>query len=368
MPALPPLTVPADKRTRLLLFNLRTDADDHILGFTTQWINALAAYYDALDVLTMHRGRLAVADNVTVFSAGREAGHPRAQRVLTFYARLSHLLATRRYAVCFAHMMPLFAAMGAPLLTLRGVPVTTWYTHRAYNQQVAWAERLSYRVVSAVPSSFPIDTPKLRAIGHGIDTGFFHPAAASPASPIPQIVQVARLTAIKHQHVLLQAAEPLHCEIIFVGDIPDGYDDSYKKRLHRLVNDLGMRERVTFAGAQPADQVRRFYQQATIAVNLSPPGLFDKAALESMACGVPTLVSNPAFEPLTGDHAGVLQVSAPDAVADVRLRLKGLLASSGAGRARIGADLREAVVAQHSLKALVRRLIQVMHTGEVRVT
>jgi glycosyltransferase involved in cell wall biosynthesis len=364
MPALPPLTVPADNRTRLLLFNLRTDADDHILGFTTQWINALAAYYDALDVLTMHRGRLAVAENVRVFSAGREAGATKTRRVLNFYARLSYLLATQHYQACFAHMMPLFAAMGAPLLTLRGVPVTTWYTHRARNQQVIWAERLSYRVVSAVPSSFPVDTPKLRAIGHGIDTGFFHPADTSPAGNLPQVVQVARLTDIKHQHVLLQAAEPLRCEIVFVGDIPDGYDDSYKKRLQRLVDDLGMRDRVTFAGAQPADRVRDFYQQATVAVNLSPPGLFDKAALESMACAVPTLVSNPAFQPLTGDHTDLLQVSAPDAVDEVRLRLKGLLAYSGAGRARIGADLREAVVAQHSLAALVRRLIQVMHTGE----
>ncbi|MDQ7035429.1 MAG: hypothetical protein Q9P01_11505 [Anaerolineae bacterium] len=36
-----PLPIPAENRQRLLIFNLRTDIDDHILGFTTQWINAL---------------------------------------------------------------------------------------------------------------------------------------------------------------------------------------------------------------------------------------------------------------------------------------------------------------------------------------
>jgi len=32
------------KNKNLLLFNLKTDADDDILGFTTDWINALAPH------------------------------------------------------------------------------------------------------------------------------------------------------------------------------------------------------------------------------------------------------------------------------------------------------------------------------------
>jgi hypothetical protein len=39
-------------------------------------------------------------------------------------------------------------------------------------------------------------------------------------------VQVARLTDIKHQHIILEAAHDLDCEVVFVGDIPDGYDDT----------------------------------------------------------------------------------------------------------------------------------------------
>jgi len=37
----------------LLLFNLATDADDPILGFTTGWLNRLAAHYTQVDVITM---------------------------------------------------------------------------------------------------------------------------------------------------------------------------------------------------------------------------------------------------------------------------------------------------------------------------
>ena len=48
--------------SRLLVFNLATDADDPVLGFTTVWLNRLAAYYDAIDVIAMRMGRLDVAE------------------------------------------------------------------------------------------------------------------------------------------------------------------------------------------------------------------------------------------------------------------------------------------------------------------
>ena len=62
----------AEKPLRLLLFNLVTDADHLVLAFTTDWINELAPYCEYIDVVTMQVGRLAVADNVRVFSVGRE--------------------------------------------------------------------------------------------------------------------------------------------------------------------------------------------------------------------------------------------------------------------------------------------------------
>ncbi|MFN8564687.1 MAG: hypothetical protein U0703_24390 [Anaerolineae bacterium] len=64
-------------------------------------------------------------------------------------------LRERRYAACFAHMMPLFAVMGAPLL--RGVPITPWYTHRQAHRTLQLATAVSRRVVTAAPDSFPAD-------------------------------------------------------------------------------------------------------------------------------------------------------------------------------------------------------------------
>lgn len=357
------MLIPENQRQRLLIFNLRTDADDHILGFTTRWINELAHYYSYVDILTTHAGRIAVADNVRVFSTGRERDNSRLARIANFYGHLSRLLLQHHYDACFAHMQPLFAAMGAPLLTLRGVKTTTWYTHRQRNKQVEWATRLSYRVVSAVESSFPVPTPKLRALGHGIDTDFYHPTPHPTVSN--RIVQVARLTDIKHQHILLQAAKNLDCEIVLVGDIPDGFGDGYKQRLHAMVDELGIRDKVIFAGAQTPAQVVEWYQGAAIAINLSPIGLFDKAALEGMACGVPVITSNPEFSPLNGHYDERLRISAPDATDELQQKLDYLLNLSPDKSQTIGIHLREGVIEHHSLTKLVEKLITVMHTGEL---
>jgi glycosyltransferase involved in cell wall biosynthesis len=346
---------------RLLLFNLRTDADDAVLGFTTQWINALAAHYDAVDVITMHAGRIAVANNVHVMSAGREKGIPLPLRLLRFYALLIGCLMQHRYTACFAHMQPLFAAMAGPLLTLRGIPLTTWYTHRQRTRQLEAALFMSRRVVTAVPDSFPIPTPKLRVTGHGIDTDFYTPPAAPSSEHL--IAQVARLTPIKNQAALLQASVSLDAQIALIGDVPDGFAADYERELKALAPTLGLQERVCFTGAQTPAQVREWYHRAMVAVNFSPPGLFDKAALEGMACGVPTLTSNPAFAPLL-DGDDRLQTAWPLSIPELTAKLQTLLALPADERRAIGTRLRAQVMAQHSLEALIQRLISILETGE----
>lgn len=349
---------------RLLVFNLRTDIDDHILGFTSRWLNELAQYYDYIDVLTTHRGRLALADHITVYSTGREAGLNRPQQLARFYGTLAQLLHKHHYSACFAHMQPMFAVLAAPLLQAYGVRTTTWYTHRQLTGIIRLAERCSYRIVSAVESSFPLASPKLRPLGHGIDTDFFTPDARPSAEP-PRIVQVARLTPIKKQHLLIQAIADLECQLVLVGDVPDGYDDGYKRELHTMVQTRELEMKVIFAGAQAPSGVLDHYRRATLAINLSPPGLFDKAALESMSCAIPTLVSNSAFVPLLNEQTDHLLIQEPEHVAKLSQMIGAMIECPAPVRRRIGEQLRQQIIKHHSLKTLIPKLITVMHNGEL---
>lgn len=352
----------------LLLFNLATDADDPILSFTTEWINRLAAHYEHVDVISMRTGRLEVANNVRVYSVGKEKGYSEARRAVEFYRILFRLLRQRRYDTCFAHMMPLFAVMGAPLLRLRGIPITLWYTHRSATTTLRLGMAASRRVVTAASDSFPYATPKLRVIGHGIDTDFFSPAlspALRASEPELSVVHVARLMPIKHQATLIRAvAQVPGIRATFIGDVPPEKDIHYRAELEQLAAALGVFDRVTFAGNQPAEGVRDAYRDAAFAVNLSPPGLFDKGALEGMAVGVPTIVSSAAFVPVLGDDAPLLLLPTPDDADALAQRLQGLLALPPEQRSAIGMRLRERVVALHSFDALIPRLVSVLNTGE----
>ncbi|MCA9908542.1 MAG: glycosyltransferase, partial [Anaerolineae bacterium] len=180
------------------------------------------------------------------------------------------------------------------------------------------------------------------------------------------IVQVARLMPIKHQDTLVRALEQLDdVRVVFVGGTPDGVDGQYEHKLRGLAHGLDLGGRVAFVGSQPVDHVREHYRKAIVAVNLSPPGLFDKAALESMAMGLPTIVSSHAFDPLLGQYQPYLYLDTPENVDGLVERLRTLLTMSAAERTVMGVVLRERVVAEHSLDGLMTRLVNVLHTGEL---
>jgi glycosyltransferase involved in cell wall biosynthesis len=340
----------------LLVFNLATDADDPILGFTTRWLNELAKHYDTLDVVTMRAGRLAVSENVAVYSVGKERGVSEAGRAVRFYWILTRLLRRKRYVCCFAHMMPLFAVMGAPLLKAARVPIVLWYVHRQNHRLLRLAERAAWQVVTASLESFPFATPKLRVVGHGIDTTFYAPTSAPAAEPF-QVMQVARLSPIKHQETLLAATADLPMRVVLVGAPLNAGDELYAQRLRAQAADPARCLPAQLTGALPPSQIVALAHQSHAAVNLSPPGLFDKAALEAMACGLPTIVASDGFDALLGPHQAALRVAHPNDVDGLRARLQSLMALSDAQRRQIGADLQAQVVQHHSLPALVEQLV-----------
>src|SRR4029077_2823520 len=130
------------------------DADDPVLGIMTTWVNALAARCEAVDVITMKMGRLAVASNVQVYSMGKEKGYSEVRRAFEFYRILLGLLRQHHYEACFAHIMQVFAGMGAPLFEVYGVPITLWYAHKATGRVLQLAEKLVDHVVTSTAEGF----------------------------------------------------------------------------------------------------------------------------------------------------------------------------------------------------------------------
>lgn len=349
----------------LLLFNLKTDADDDVLGFTTDWINTLAVHFAQIFVITMHAGRIAVADNVQVFSVGKEKGYSEPRRFLEFYRILIKLLRTERIDACFAHMMPLFTVMGWCFLRLKNIPIVLWYGHKATPLLLRIAHRLVDRVVTSTPAGFRLKSRKVTVVGQGISENKFgfrpHTARNKPFA----VISVARLSPIKHiESMILAVAEivrmhgPDSIRLILLGDAVTEEDLTYKLNLQHLTKEHSLESNIHFAGAVPHHEVRNWLAQADLSINLAPDGAIDKAVLESLAMGVPVVVQNRSFAELFARcGADKNRFIAPDLKPDTIARLIGeWIFSDPVADKKILEMLSAGVLEHHGLAGLTMRI------------
>lgn len=346
--------------SRVLLFNLATDADHPILAFTTSWISTLAARVEAMDVVTMRAGTFHPPPNVRVFSVGKEEGFSEARRAVNFYRILIQLLLQHRYSFAFAHMMPLFAVMAAPLLKMRRTPIILWYAHGATPRLLRIAEKVVDRVVTASPHSFRVPTKKLVVTGHGIDTGLFCPVPNLDVAVPPTIVTVGRLSPIKRLEVLVEATKLLvdagrsDLRLLIAGP---RYDQAYAARVEEQVRREKLDTVVTFVGQQPREQVVELLRRAAVMVNVSDTDSTDKAVLEAMSCSVPVVTTNAAFRELFY-QLGVSTFHVPkDSPGTLAQAIATVLDLDPEERRTIGSRLRDYVVEEHDLDRLVGALL-----------
>lgn len=342
---------------RLLLFNLATDADDPVLGFTCRWIKALAERVEIIHVVTMRAGRFELPANAQVHSVGKEKGYSEAHRVAEFYKILWRILRNERIDVCFSHMMPRFTVLAGPLLQALRIPIVTWYAHPSITWILRLAHRFSARMVASVATAYPYRHDKLIAVGQGIDTELFTSQTdAGPADP-PMILCAGRLSPVKDHPTLLKAAALLRqnyrqpFQVVIVGGPATERDDAYARSLGQQTRQLGLESVVRFEPAVSIEQLPPWYRQATVYANMTPTGSGDKVVWEAMACAKPCVVANEGFRETLGKFADHLLFPHGDAET-LATRLQLALSLGDEERARVGAYLREQVARMHGLERL----------------
>lgn len=134
-------------------------------------------------------------------------------------------------------------------------------------------------------------------IPHGLrrrDTHLLSRAAArqSVGLPLetPLILYVGRLTPVKGVRYLLRALPSVftrlpEARVVLVGDGEEG------RSLREAARDLGITDRVTFAGPQAHADVIRFMRAADVLVLPSIKEAFGMVLVEAMSCGLPVIAS-----------------------------------------------------------------------------
>jgi glycosyltransferase involved in cell wall biosynthesis len=352
---------------RLLLFNLATDADDPILGFTTRWIGALSQKVEFVYVITMRQGHIEMADNVRVYSVGKEKGYTEPRRAVEFYRLLFRILRDDHIDVCFSHMIPIFTVMAAPVLRPRGIPIITWIIHPRLSWIMRLAHHLSDRIVTSTATSYPYRHDKLTVVGHGIDTNLFSPDGRVPLEDPLIVLCAGRLSSVKDHPTLLKATWLLRqhwsgaFRVVILGGPATPRDEYYARSLCEQVKQLGLEDTIQFEPAVSMVNLPSWYRRCAVHINLTRTGSADKVAWEAMACGRPCLVANEGFKETLGDYADRLLFCYRNPE-DLANKLVRLLTLPKTDRDRLGLYLRRQVEQKHSLDRLAGKLIGVFQS------
>jgi glycosyltransferase involved in cell wall biosynthesis len=279
---------------RLVFATQKLDPGDPILAATVPMVRALAERVDELVVLCDAAVPGVVPSNVVVHTFGAPT---QLQRGAKFVAALASELRPRPLGVV-AHMVPLYAVLAAPLARPLGIPLVLWYTHWKGHAVVRAAEKLSTTVVSVDRRSFPLDSRKVRAIGHGIDVAEFPCAEPAPPSETLRALVLGRYSPAKGLETIVRAAALAGVRVELHGS--DAGFEEYKRGLEQLAREAGAD--VELGGPVARADIPGLFARSDVLINNMRAGAPDKVVYEAAASCLPVLASNPVFDDLLPDE------------------------------------------------------------------
>ncbi|MDX6484819.1 MAG: hypothetical protein QOE95_2592 [Gaiellaceae bacterium] len=317
---------------RLVFLTQSVDPAHPVLAATIPKIRALAERVDEVVVLAQSGGGDGLPGNVEVRTFGAPS---RAQRVWRFERELARALPADAVV---AHMIPAYVVLAAPMVRARRTPLLLWYTHWKASSMLRVAASLATAIVSVDRRSFPLASPKVRPIGHGIDVNEFACTDRKGRNGVRALV-LGRYSPAKGIETILHAVQQVDgTEVQLHGVALNGLERRHRTDLEKLGIPLG--------DAVPRSQVPELFARSDVLVNNMEAGAPDKVVYEAAASCLPVLASNPVFDELFDGYPLLFERDSPESLAG---RLRWFAGLAEGERAEIGRTLRERVAERHSV-------------------
>jgi glycosyltransferase involved in cell wall biosynthesis len=317
---------------RLVFLTQSVDSAHPVLAATIPKIRALAERVDEVVVVAQSGTPDGLPSNVDVRTFGASSRPARAWR---FERELARALPADAVV---AHMIPVYVLLAAPLVRPRRIPLVLWYTHWKATARLRVAARLATAIVSVDRRSFPLDSAKVRPIGHGIDVTEFTCADRSGRNGMRALV-LGRYSPAKGIDTILRAVKLVDGVEV---ELHGAALNELEQRHHRELMEHGF----ALGGVVPRTQVPDLFSRVDVLVNNMEAGAPDKVVYEAAAACLPVLASNPVFDELFSGYPLLFERESPESLAD---RLRWFASLDEAQRAEIGRMLRERVTRHHSV-------------------
>ena len=280
----------------------------------------------------------------------------------------------RQYQLVYFLMQGLHLAAGLPAARFLSKPVlmkisgssivTIMGQSRLGRLELRWLRKWAHRVMilnsgmAAEAAAAGFDEKQLFWMPNPVDVDRFAPGTPEERirfrqtvgldGDVPIIVFTGRLAPEKELLSLLGAFRliDLPARVVLIGDGPE------RAALEARTAQLGLSDRVLFAGRCPPDAVQDWLKASDIFVLLSSNEGFSCSLVEAMSCGLPAIVSNiPANAQLikNGVHGFVTVLRDEPSIADALRRLL----SDASLRRTLGAAARRSVLDRYSVDQVV---------------
>jgi D-inositol-3-phosphate glycosyltransferase len=160
---------------------------------------------------------------------------------------------------------------------------------------------ISSSEASTLQQLSPSSAADVTVISPGVDTKLFSPVINPPSFPL-RLVCVGRIQPFKGQDFALEVFDHFQqllsirspsrqAELLFVGSATPG-NAAWQENLRRTVTKKGLEGQVRFLGAQSREATATIFAQSFFTIIPSLSETFGLVALESAACGTPSIAKN----------------------------------------------------------------------------
>lgn len=311
--------------TRLLIVAQALDTENPVLGFFHEWVVALAARYEQVEVICLTLGRSDLHKNVRVHSLGKPSSAPdsakatpgkkatkdREPKLLRLFLRMRYVwrflsLAWRLrgdYDAVFVHMNQEYVLVAGWLWWLLGKRVYLWRNHYEGSWVTDIAATFCTNVFCTSTYAYTAKYKKTRLMPVGVDTKRFYPDPRATRMP-RSILFFSRIAQSKRPELLIDALTLLtERGIAYTADIvgsPGAGVEAYYEALVASVRARGLAGHISFHPSVANIEAPALYRGHEIFVNCSPSGMFDKTIFEAAACGATVLAASKDFAALAG--------------------------------------------------------------------
>ena len=345
---------------KLLIVTQRVDVNDDNLSFFHGWIEKFAQKLDKVYVICLWQGKYNLPSNVVVRSMGKEKG---LSKISQIFQLQKHLIQTiPKVHGIFVHMGSIYALASFPLAKIFRKKIILWYAHVKPNIS-AMEEKIVSKILTPSKESC-LGSKKVVVTGHGVDTNLFKPSDHKKASSDQKtILCTGRITPIKDLETLVRALDILvhekgmkNIKAKLIGSPVDEGEKRYAEELKKFIQEKRLQNHIEFLGGVPHKEIKRFYQESDVFVNMIGGGGAGKTQLEAMACSTPVVLCTPTFNDLLGNFKNEIIFKEKDPK-DFAEKLLNCFNFSEEKRRDLGKLLRSIVVNHHDLDNLIDKII-----------